>query len=40
MQSLPLDREARRRNLRTALMLASVAAALFIGILVRYGVFS
>ncbi len=38
--SLPFNPEARRRNLRTALVLASVAVALFIGMLVRYAFFS
>ncbi len=40
MQSIPLDAQARRRNLRTALILASVAVAFFIGMLLRYTVFA
>ncbi len=40
MPSVPFNPEARRRNLRTALVLASVAAALFVGMLVRYSFFS
>ncbi len=40
MHSVPIDPEARRRNLRTALVLASVAVALFVGMLVRYAFFS
>ncbi len=40
MQTVTLDAQARRRNLRTALVLASVAVALFVGMLVRYAVFS
>ncbi len=40
MQTVPFNPEARRRNLRTALVLASVAVALFVGMLVRYSFFS
>ncbi len=36
----PMDDEARRRNLRTALVLASIAAAFFIGVVVKYAFFS
>ncbi len=36
MQSVRFDPQARRRNRRTALVLASVAAVFFIGVLLRY----
>ena len=40
MHAAPIGPEARRRNVRTALVLASVAVVLFLGILIRYAFFS
>jgi hypothetical protein len=38
--SLQIDEATRRRNMRTGLVLASVAAAFFIGIVIKYVFFA
>ena len=38
--STVMDEETRRRNVRTALVLASIAAAFFIGIVIKYVFFA
>jgi len=38
--STVMDEETRRKNLRTALVLASIAVAFFVGIVIKYKFFA